>query len=307
MVDSILTYCSAVKNQNIGMIHLRRKITTEVLYWHEQLGERLVGMYIPESLLQYIRYFYQNFTFGNTIDAPIIRMGYKGYLQDQTSGVSKYELDVTAYKPILRSLVESYGITSSLKKWYRDNLGHGLRDHLPASDTVIYYDPQFCTFWHNCNIAYSQNGMVNYCRRVKSIDENWYYGEFAEETDGSIYASSSVSLYNEDNKITTSDGEYFPTISYSRQESGFWTPHSDFGAKTNNQDCSSICCYQIGMIRPLTLLSHKISSHLYSAPYYRNGVWIEQEGSAAGAQVVQQSSIRGLETPVSQTVLSLFD
>lgn len=307
MIDSIITYCSVNKNQNVGMMQLRRNISVDIIYYHEQLGERLSAMFIPNNLLLYIRYMYQNFSFGNTIDAPIVRLGFRNYLQDQNSGVSNYELTPSVYLNVLRRLQQGFDLSSSLLKWKRDNASEALSTHLPASSAEIYYDPQFCTFWHNCNIAYRQGTEVKYTRAVVDESTNLYYGSYAEEVDGSIFASCSITLISvEDDETLSSDGEYFKSERVLKQETGIWEPHSDFGQGTANSECSSLCVYYNGRITALTTVGHRIASQNYSAPVFQNGNWTEVDGSSAGAKHILQHTIKGTQSAVGETINLLF-
>lgn len=312
LVDSILVYCSNINNQNVGMRHLRNKLSPSVVSYHAELGERLVNFPIPEPLLLYIRYMYQNFSFGTTSNCPIIRLSMNNAIFEVDK--SKIgQLDDITYSTLFLSLNNIAPIKSILTVALKGQ-NNFFRTSLPGSTDVIFFDDQFCTFWHNSNIAYVRGKEIDYSVQVDSKEKNLYYGSFAQDPDGIIYASSSITQVIKDanndverngvSQTLTPITEEIVNKSYI-QHNGLWSPYDDLLENDTNGQ-SSLLCYVDGQVKSVQKESLRVSTHLHSAPYFQNPGWINKKYGYAGCQVSQVHSILNLQQAVSQTAKALL-
>lgn len=302
MVDSILAYHSDFRNQNIGMIHLRNKLTPEVLAAHVELERLLLTFPIPKQLLEFIRYISQNHSLGTSTNAPIIRFGLHSLLQD--SDKPDLRLNEYFYEGIFLKLMEVSTTKALLSRALKGN-SEFIREEMPRSTAYVEFDDQFCTLWHNSNIAYFDEKRVKYTRTVVNKSDNCYYGAFAPDVDGTIYASSSLTQIDDQQEYDKDEnGKTITSDNIQIHHTGIWKPFDQFDTNWLLEDVSSLTCFnKNNEIRACSDKPLRISSHIHAAPYQnmRGSRWVKLETGYAGCQIAQVHSIDNLSQAVSQT------
>jgi hypothetical protein len=284
MIDSILAFTSYTPNNNIGMTRLRMSITSDIMNGHVRLKEMLEGTPIPPNLLTFIRHMYQNYSFDDVIDSPIIRLSYKDALCTAENDGS-LNIDGSTYDEIISTMIEQSTISSMLTK-IRSNW----INTLPPSSYEALYDSQFSTFWHNSNIAYEDYGsaVVKFTISVKDRSEPIYYGIFGNRLDGLIYASCSIV---DEHKV---------------MENGLWAPFTEFKGK-KSINCSLLQLSNDKLVRPVTAQQFRFSSMVYAAPYTmitsdKNPVWTVVHCSYAAACIPQVHSLENVTQAITKSI-----
>lgn len=292
MVDSIIAYCnhSSTVPKNRGLLNLRSKLTSEILSKHTLLGHTLKEYPIPINLLHYIRYMYQNFTFGEGENSPIYRLGYRFTLHDNISVAS---LSPDYYDIILKELSsDGNRVPSLLKKTFPDmNI-----NELPLSSGEAIFDRNFQTFWTNSNVSYLdslESKEVKFTRHVSDKEQRYNYFIYDEDVDGIFYASQSC--YNTSTNI---------------MESGLWLPINDVSRLTRAKSVqrSSLLCFNSDPDRfeiPSND-SNATQSGIYHAIYNNKEKIYGHIGVPVGCVKVQSNSLAELRQPVGSSVSFLF-
>lgn len=288
MIDSIISFTTHTPNTNIAMTRLRMAITPEIANAHIKLREFLESTPIPPNLLTYIRHMYQNYAFSDVENSPIIRLSFQDCLC--TSEIDgSLNLDSSIYNEIIESMIDLSQIGSILKK-IRSNW----TVTMPPSSYEALYDPQFSTFWHNSCIAYEDygSGKIRYSITADDLHTPLYYGLFGNRLDGIIYASCSVAIANDVIQM------------------GLWSPFIDFA----NRDSINSSLLQLSndkRIRPVTDVSFRFSSMVYSAPYTRitsdnNPVWELVKSSSACATIPQTHTLENVTQAITRAIVWLL-
>jgi hypothetical protein len=289
-VDSIMSYDSEFENKNVGMAYLREtKINSKVIDGHLRLKKVLERQAFPPKLYDFIRYIFQNFTFGECESSPIYRLGLDDSLFDFGDSSADFA-DGSKHNLIIANINETNQINSYMVRAFSDwKIGS-----MKPSTSQVIIDPQFRNFWYNSSVCYMPASLETaYSVEVASKDINYNYGMFTDKVDGLFYAMTS--LWDE------SAGDNGAI------QSGLWEPWAPSG-NVAIQNRTNLACHGQGM-------------HAVSGQYRRDqcGVRILPEYSIGDSafqlysttpcdmQHSQVHSINNMKMALSESVRFLFN
>jgi len=211
-IDSILAYSSnnTLDNINYGMEYLRNQLTAQVMVDYNLLKETLENSTIPPNLIEFIRWFCQNYRTSDAPHASIIRLNIGG-MYDSNWNSSTY----TKISELLRSARENILDVSKMMQYLHRAFPSWTVGTLPPSVKLANFDKDFFTFWHNqncCFKALAADTSFSYTHLMDGFDSYLDYQilERDEDVDGAIFATASCFYQKEKKTIATSWGIWQP-------------------------------------------------------------------------------------------------
>lgn len=180
--SSILSYESDARNNNSGMIALRKLITAQMLSDLSQLGRKLQDTPIPPRVVEWVRYMNGNFLSSNNPGAALIKF-YPDY-NFVTGAVS------TSIGDALNGLNSAYNtnvyaiMRRTMPKWRVGTLF----DCPP----IPMYSSNFCTIFNNSPSTVYVGGSLYYSNTAVTMDTAIPYNTCTNRLDGAAYAMSGV-------------------------------------------------------------------------------------------------------------------
>jgi hypothetical protein len=196
-IDAVLTVAENPDLCNQGIDHLRTRLSPGILMEFAKLERELCKQVIHPSLVQYIRFMYQNFSFSDVIDSPIIRLSWDKLFYESDDGSI---VDNSLESGIISSTADSLFDDTDTLAIMRACFPNYVIGDPPPSFNCVLVSQQFNTFWNNSPIAYNQwdmKGMTDkykFTNTVTSVEDVIDYYSLVDEVDGSIYALTSYQI-----------------------------------------------------------------------------------------------------------------
>lgn len=192
-VESILAFNSTPENENLGLIYLQNSFNSGVRRKHRDLRDILTRMSIPRNMETLINYLYQNFSYCEDPQTPIVRINWRGvlYPEDQinpSTALLDYKLSEELFDTVINELnnadvrmIDSMiGVTA---KYSKDK-----SRYLSGTSSKAVRDRNFLTWWHNQPTIASAKRTPTAAATSTLI----YYGKMNFPMDGMIYALGGI-------------------------------------------------------------------------------------------------------------------
>lgn len=215
-LDSLLAYTSnnSMENINPGMESLKSNITADCIVEFQILRATLENTACPPNLLAYIRFMCQNFRTSSVPHSSIIKLNIGGMFDCNWEGSASSKI-LSLIRESKRNIDSNGKLISFIQRTYPN----WLIGKMPLSSNTASFDINFFTFWHNmncCYIAKNDDKHFTYTHNVKGIDDylDYQIHEKDEKVDGTIFATASTFIKDEDNVTTaTYYGIWLPLAS----------------------------------------------------------------------------------------------
>jgi hypothetical protein len=218
-VESIMAFNSTPTNENPALVYMQSSFNPGVRRKHRDLRDLLTRMSIPRNMEAFINYMYQNFSYCDDPQTPIIRLNWRGVLYPAAQIKTDPGLDDTLTEALfdkvmadlndteVRKIDSMIGITNK----YSKDKGRFL---LPTSAKAVK-DENFLTWWYNSPSIGDGVRVPSAANETTAV----YFGKGKFPLDGLMYACSSI--YNSKTGVAAwQPGLYLPW-------SGWKTPVAD--------------------------------------------------------------------------------
>lgn len=304
-IDNVLAYGSNTSrdNINVGMEHIRSRLTSEALVEFNLLRELICTCVCPPNLLNYIKYMCQSFRTSDAPHASIIKLNIGGMFDEQWIQGS------TKITQMIRDCRSNLVSSNKMVSYLYQAFPNWLIANPPESANVACYDKNFLTFWHNQNCCYlstttSNKGNFEYSIQVTNVDAYTDYQILQQDTDvdGVIFVSQTYNIAIEGKKLLNS---YW----------GLWQPLATVDGKQISPgrpfDTFNIKCF--GLEGVIVSVTNKIA--LGSAGIYNLVVYSGTAGNYTAEQTkfgthgfvkLQNVSVRMQSEAFNNTMRHLF-
>jgi hypothetical protein len=286
-IDSILSYNENSHGRNYGLSILKDTLSAEVQSEFARLTDKLSNHCINPNIKNFISFMYQNFSFGETEDSAVIRLGYRRLLYPDPKSKSLADNMKASY---IRQVSDSLSEFTDISNVYLRAVPEHVIDLTPSCEGILF-NSEFCNFWHNCDIACFNSNVnaVEHSRQAKFISSRLRYGTLDAEPDGWSVALSSIFI----NQVT---------------QPGIWKSNDIF-TDLDDDSKTSLLALQDGQFKGCLEEELASGSGIYSVPVrndYYSGVKLANF-VIPGSKIVQSFDCEHAQVKAYSLIRILFD